>query len=211
MKRFVLCGVMGLVAMSAALSALAQAPPSGRPGSAGGRPGGSAPGGPGRPGGGGSRPTPQPMPGKPGGGGSIKPPPGKPGGSPRPPPGKPGGRPPSSGHPAPRPPPGHRPPPPGHRPPPPRRPPNRPIYGWNGHRYRTSPFRYPSGYAYRRWTVGQALPALLFSSAYYFTNYAVLGLDPPPYGYQWVRYGPDVLLVNIRTGEVLDVNHDVFY
>ena len=33
----------------------------------------------------------------------------------------------------------------------------------------------------------------------------------PPYGYQWVRFGPDVMLVNIRTGEILDVIHNAFY
>jgi Ni/Co efflux regulator RcnB len=72
-------------------------------------------------------------------------------------------------------------------------------------------FRYPPGYAYRRWNRGQTLPLLFLGAAYYFTNYAVLGLDPPPWGYQWVRYGPDVLLVNIRTGEIMDVEYNVFY
>ena len=181
MKRTTVCSVMALLAVSTALSALAQAPPAmdrRPPGIA--RPVGSGNGGPGNGG-----------PGRPGGGGTVKPPP-------RPMPGRPSVRPPSGGH--------HRPPPrPVHRPI------NRPIYGWNGHRYRAGPFRYPAGFAYRRWSIGQALPALLFSSAYYFTNYAVLGLDPPPYGYQWVRYGPDVLLVNIRTGEVLDVINNAFY
>jgi Ni/Co efflux regulator RcnB len=52
---------------------------------------------------------------------------------------------------------------------------------------------------------------VFLSSAYYFTNYAALGLDPPPFGYQWVRYGPDVLLVNVRTGQVMDVEYNVFY
>ena len=56
-----------------------------------------------------------------------------------------------------------------------------------------------------------SLPAIFLSSTYYFANFAVLGLDPPPFGYQWVRYGPDVLLVNIRTGEVMGVEYGVFY
>jgi hypothetical protein len=124
----------------------------------------------------------------------------KPVGPSRPSPGKPPvSRPPNGGH--------HRPPHwPGHKPIP-----NRPIYGWNGHRLRLGLFRYPPGYAYRRWTRGQTLPQLLISAAYYFTNYAALGLDPPPYGYQWVRYGPDVVLVNGGTGEILDVVYGVFY
>jgi Ni/Co efflux regulator RcnB len=29
-------------------------------------------------------------------------------------------------------------------------------------------------------------------------------------GYQWVRYGPDLLLVDIATGQVVDVRYGVF-
>jgi hypothetical protein len=29
--------------------------------------------------------------------------------------------------------------------------------------------------------------------------------------YQWVRYGPDLLLVDLRSGEVVEVVSDVFY
>jgi hypothetical protein len=177
MKRIVICGVMSLLALSAAFQVFADPPTDKRPpGMA--KPVGPPSHGPGRPGG----PPPRPSPSKPGG----RPP------APRPP----HGRPPPNGH---------------HRPPPGPRPGNRPIYGWNGHRVRLGAFRYPPGYAYRRWSVGQSLPQLLFGSAYYFTDYAALGLDPPPYGYQWVRYGPDVVLVNIRTGEILDVIHNAFY
>jgi len=168
-----------------------------------GRPGGDQsqrPGGggkPDRPGGGGGggmpgRPNPgRPNPGRPGGGGPP----------PRPTPGRPTPGRPTPGRP-------HR---PGHGHRPGVRPPGRPGFGWNGHRYRAGAYRYPTGYGYRRWSRGQILPLLFLSATYYFTNYAVLGLDPPPYGYQWVRYGPDVLLVNIRTGEVMDVEYGVFY
>jgi Ni/Co efflux regulator RcnB len=38
-----------------------------------------------------------------------------------------------------------------------------------------------------------------------------VGLPPPPYGYRWVRYGPDALLVNICDGRILDVIYDAFY
>jgi Ni/Co efflux regulator RcnB len=36
-------------------------------------------------------------------------------------------------------------------------------------------------------------------------------LPMPPRGYEWVRYGDDALLVNIRTGEIVDVVYDVFW
>ena len=33
----------------------------------------------------------------------------------------------------------------------------------------------------------------------------------PPYGYVWVRYGDDALLVDVDTGEILRVVYGVFY
>jgi len=38
-----------------------------------------------------------------------------------------------------------------------------------------------------------------------------MGLQPPPPGFQWVRQGPDVVLVNLRTGQIIDVAYGVFY
>ncbi len=84
------------------------------------------------------------------------------------------------------------------------RPPNfRPIPG--------PAFRYPHGYRYRRWTVGLFLPAVFFSSYYYYNDYWRLGLGAPPYGYRWVRYGPDLLLVEVRSRRVVDVVYGAFY
>lgn len=74
-----------------------------------------------------------------------------------------------------------------------------------------SPFVYPHGYAYRRWAVGGILPPLFLVPAYYYTGYATLGLPPPEPGFQWVRYGPDLLLVNVGSGQVVDVAYGVFY
>ena len=71
--------------------------------------------------------------------------------------------------------------------------------------FRGGMYRYPPGYAYRRWAYGQTLPLLFLTSVYFFTQYADLGLDAPPYGYQWVRYGPDLLLVQLGTGRIVDV------
>jgi Ni/Co efflux regulator RcnB len=73
------------------------------------------------------------------------------------------------------------------------------------------PFAYPPGFAYRRWEVGAALPPVFLARDYWYADWAALGMDPPPPGYEWVRYGPDLLLVNIDTGQVVDVAYDVFY
>ncbi len=71
-------------------------------------------------------------------------------------------------------------------------------------------FRYPHGWRYRAWAVGAILPALFLAPDYYYDDYAALNLQAPAPGYRWVRYGPDLLLVNIRTGEVEDVVNDAF-
>jgi Ni/Co efflux regulator RcnB len=72
-------------------------------------------------------------------------------------------------------------------------------------------FIYPHGWAYRRWAVGATLPPLFLAPTYYYSNWAALGVPPPQPGFQWVRYGPDLLLVNVGTGQVADVVYGAFY
>jgi Ni/Co efflux regulator RcnB len=71
-------------------------------------------------------------------------------------------------------------------------------------------FLYPRGYGYRRWGIGAFLP-LFFLSAPYYIDWEFIGLPPPPPGTEWVRYGPDALLVDIYTGRVIDTAYNVFY
>jgi len=87
---------------------------------------------------------------------------------------------------------------------------------FRGHAFHPRPFArpwvYPPGYGYRRWGVGAILPPLFWSTpTYYYTGWAALGLPPPPPGTQWVQYGPDLLLVSVTTGQVIDVAYGVFY
>jgi Ni/Co efflux regulator RcnB len=178
-----------LLIMAVSLSLLlptlsfAQPNPNGRPPDRPGGPGGNGPGD--RPG----RPD-RPNPGGPGGNG--------PGNRPdRPNPGGPGMRPPSV-----RPGPGMR---------PPSRPPQ---FSWRGRSFsqmRGPAFRYPPGYAYRRWAIGAFLPSIFLGSSYYYDDWRGLGIDPPPPGRRWVRYGSDLLLVNLRTRRVEDTIYGAFY
>ena len=70
---------------------------------------------------------------------------------------------------------------------------------------------YPRGYGYRHWSVGQRLPATFLAAQFFHDNVAPLGLEIPPPGYRWVRYGPDLILVNLATGDVEEVAYGVFY
>jgi hypothetical protein len=89
-----------------------------------------------------------------------------------------------------------------------------PQFSYRGrmiNRVRLAPFAYPPGWGYRRWVIGAALPAIFLTAAYFYTDWAAIGLEPPPPGYQWVRYGPDLLLVDVNTGMVADAAYGVAY
>jgi hypothetical protein len=86
-------------------------------------------------------------------------------------------------------------------------------FTYRGHpfnRVHLSPFVYPHGWGYRRWGIGMILPPLFLAPAYYYADWAAMGLPPPDPGFQWVRYGDDLLLVNVNTGEVVDVIYGAF-
>jgi Ni/Co efflux regulator RcnB len=91
-----------------------------------------------------------------------------------------------------------------------------PPISFQGHAIHPTPFAhpwvYPPGYAYRRWAAGAILPPLFWRTpTYYYPGWAALGLPPPPPGDQWIQYGPDLLLVNVTTGEIVNVVYGVFY
>jgi Ni/Co efflux regulator RcnB len=85
------------------------------------------------------------------------------------------------------------------------------YHGRPFNRVHVAPFVYPRGWAYRRWAIGAVLPPLFLAPAYYYSGWAALGLPPPQPGFQWVRYGPDLLLVNVTTGQVVDTVYGAFY
>jgi len=71
-----------------------------------------------------------------------------------------------------------------------------------------SPYR---NYSYRRFGIGSYLDSLFFGSRYWISDPWQYRL-PEVYGpYRWVRYYDDVLLVDIYSGEVVDVIYDFFW
>ena len=78
-------------------------------------------------------------------------------------------------------------------------------------RFRFGGYRnYPSGWGFRAWNYGDFLPYGWFGSQYYL-DWADYGLPAPPIGCEWVAEGPDAVLVDVWTGEVLSVYRGVFY
>jgi Ni/Co efflux regulator RcnB len=88
---------------------------------------------------------------------------------------------------------------------------------WRGYRdshrdtFRMRPYQGPRGYAYRAVT-----PGFVFAPGYYHQRYWIA--NPGQYrlpvarpGLRWVRYGNDVVLVNVRTGRVIQVYNGFFW
>jgi Ni/Co efflux regulator RcnB len=65
-----------------------------------------------------------------------------------------------------------------------------------------APYR---GWTYRTVTTGYQLRPSFYGSRYTISNYGSYRLRAPGVNQRWVRYGDDLLLVNIRNGRVLQV------
>jgi Ni/Co efflux regulator RcnB len=78
-------------------------------------------------------------------------------------------------------------------------------------RYRVAQYRWRDGYSYNRYSYGQRLPRNYYGRNYWLTNFLIYGLFSPPEGYVWVRYGPDALLIDEYTGEIVQVRYNMFY
>jgi len=76
--------------------------------------------------------------------------------------------------------------------------------------YRIGPYHRPPGWVDRRWAFGQILPRTYWAAQYVLADYWLFGLEIPPAGYEWVRAGADAILVNIVSGEILQVEYGVF-
>ncbi len=92
-------------------------------------------------------------------------------------------------------------------------------YDWQRYRqthrhvYRGPHYYAPRGwdYGYRRFSIGIALWSGLYADRYWIGDPGYYRL-PPAYGpLRWVRYYDDALLVDIRSGYVVDVIHDFFW
>ncbi|HKT15391.1 MAG TPA: RcnB family protein [Allosphingosinicella sp.] len=65
-----------------------------------------------------------------------------------------------------------------------------------------SPYR---GWKYRPVTVGYQLRPAFYGTRYYISDFGRYNLRAPGRWQRWIRYGDDLLLVNVRTGRVIQV------
>ncbi len=82
----------------------------------------------------------------------------------------------------------------------------------HGNVYRRPAYVGPRGYRYRPVSVGYRFAPNYYGRQYWINDYQTYRLSRPAYGYQrWVRYGRDVVLVDTRSGRVVQVNNGFFY
>jgi Ni/Co efflux regulator RcnB len=85
------------------------------------------------------------------------------------------------------------------------------INGDSENRYHWQHYVQPRGWHYQRYAYGQTLPPAYWGREYWLDGYSQFGLINPPYGYVWVRYGNDAMLLSVISGLILSVQYGVFY
>ena len=91
-------------------------------------------------------------------------------------------------------------------------------YDWRDYRNRNRTiYRLPRyvaprwGYSYQRWYPGYRWDPWFYGSSYWISDPWYYRL-PPAYGdYRWVRYYDDAVLVDIETGEIIDIIYSFFF
>jgi hypothetical protein len=89
-------------------------------------------------------------------------------------------------------------------------------YDWRRYRdshrsiFRIGVYFDPFGYGYRRFDIGYRLQPYYYEQRYWIDP-GLYQLPYPPPGTMWVRYWNDALLVDMYSGEVVDVIRDFFW
>lgn len=92
-------------------------------------------------------------------------------------------------------------------------------YNWQSYRntyqsfYRAPRYYNPYGYSnrYQRFGIGVYLDSGFYGRGFWINDPYEYRLPSAPFGYRWVRYYDDVLLVDIRSGYVVDVIYSFFW
>ena len=76
--------------------------------------------------------------------------------------------------------------------------------------YHVGVYHRPHGWVGHRWVYGEILPRAYWAAPYILADYWLFSLEVPPVGFEWVRDDTDAILVNISTGQILQVEYGVF-
>jgi len=71
--------------------------------------------------------------------------------------------------------------------------------------FRGGPYAGPRGFAYRPVAPGYRFAREYYAPRYWINNPGVYRLPQAPVGQRWVRYGRDVVRVDLRSGRVIQV------
>jgi Ni/Co efflux regulator RcnB len=76
--------------------------------------------------------------------------------------------------------------------------------------YHIGVYHRPRGWVAHRWVYGEMLPRVYWAAPYLLADYWLFGLEVPPVGFEWVRDDTDAILVDVNTGQILQVEYGVF-
>lgn len=79
------------------------------------------------------------------------------------------------------------------------------------HRFHAGRYHRPHGWFAHHWRLGARLPRAWFGRSYWLTDWAIYGLWAPVDGLVWVRVGPDAMLIDPITGEIVAIEYGLFW
>lgn len=77
--------------------------------------------------------------------------------------------------------------------------------------YKRPHYSGPRGYRYRPVAVGHRFDRAYYGDRYWVRDFKTYRLPAPRAGHRWIRYGNDVVMVNLRTGRVVSVYNGFFW
>lgn len=77
--------------------------------------------------------------------------------------------------------------------------------------FRRPAYQGPRGYRYRPVAVGYRFQPAYYGNRYWVNDYGRYRLPAPRAGHRWVRYGNDVVMVNMRSGRAVTVYNGFFW
>ena len=81
----------------------------------------------------------------------------------------------------------------------------------NRQAFRQGRYNGPRGYRYAPVTIGYRFAPTYYSQRYWIGDPYRYRLPRPSYNQRWIRYGNDVILINVRTGRVVQVYRSFFW